>query len=1203
MKITSSLKKDTIREIRKGKSRFISITVLVALAVLFLFGLRMAAPDMEATADAFFDAQNMMDIRIISTLGITDEDVLVLAQCEGIEAAEGSYGVDAIAQAGDASMTVHTISISETMNCFDLIDGRMPQEADECIVETDVLDDLGLSVGDVITLDTGDGDYADALTETSFTIVGSARSPLYVSTSKGTSSLGSGKVDGVIGLLPQTYTLDYYTDLYLTVEGAAALLTYDDAYEALIGTVTDSLDEIADERAANRLEEVVSEAQAEVDDGWEEYYEAKAEADEELSDAAQELADAREELDDGWASYEDGLKEVSDAEAELSDAASELSDAKEQLSDALQTLEDGEASYEDGLAEYEEGLSEYQDGLSEYEEGLSEYESGYAQYEEGLAAYEASAAEYESGCAQYEEGLSEYESGYAQYEEGLAEYEAGCAQYEEGLAEYEAAAAQLEEMAAYLALGYVTQEEYDAAAAQLAASKAVLDETLQELTASKAVLDETVQELSAAKALLDETAQELSDAKVQLDAAKATLDETAQELAASKAQLDAAAQELSAAKAQLDAAAQELSEARQELDDGWAEYYDGLAEYEDGLAEYEEGKAELSDAEEELEDARITLEDGEAEYADGLAEYEEGKAEADEELSDARADLLEAQETVDEIDDCTWYVTDRSSNIGYVGYEQEAERMSNLALVFPLIFFLVAALVCLTTMTRMVEEQRVQIGCLKALGYSKGQIAFKYVVYGLAASVIGGIIGLIIGGILIPSVLMWAWSIMYDVPGRMLLFKPGIMITCVGAAALCCTIAVLSAVLSALRAAPASLMRPRAPKAGKRVWIEYIAPLWNRLNFSMKVSARNLFRYQKRFWMTVIGIMGCTALIVAGFGIRDSINAIVGKQFDEISLYDATVTLSEEPDASLLTLLAETNGIADYTGAYMGAVDFETDAYTISGYLMSVSSAQELDGYLDFHTRKGDEDVPLTDEGVIITEKTARVLEVQIGDTISVISDDEVYTVVISGICENYLYHYIYMTDAYYASVFGEEPQTDYLMIHYTDDADAADTMAQELLAHESVAAITKVSDNLTVLEEQLKAVDAVMVIIIGAAAALAFVVLFNLSNINITERSRELATLKVLGFRYPEMNAYVMRESFVLTIFGMLAGLLAGKYLHLWLMTSVEIEMAMFGREVLAMSYVYAVVLTIVFSLIANTLAGRKLRKIDMVESLKAVE
>ena len=1135
MKISRALKKDTIREIRNGKSRFFSIVVLVALAVLFLYGLRMAAPDMEATADAFFDAQNMMDIRIVSTLGITDEDVEVLSQQENIEAAEGSYGVDAIAVgSGTAGITVHTLSISETMNVFELIDGRMPQAADECIVEESILEDLALTIGDTITLDTGDDDYKDALSYTEYTIVGTCRTPLYASnSSKGTSTLGSGKVEGIIGLLPETYTLDYYTDLYLTAEGAAAMQTYADVYTEYIEGIEDQLEDLADARAALRLESIRSDAQEEIDDGWSEYEDAKAQADEELADAAAELADARQELDDGWAEYEDGLTQIADAREELEEAAAELSDA-------LKTLEDGETEYEEGLSEYEDGLSEYEAGLTQYEENLAAYDDAYAQYEEGLALYEA--------------GLSAYE-------EGLAEYEAGLSEYEEGQA-------QLEQLALLLEAGYITQEVYDAALA-------ALEEAAAELSAAAAQLEEAAAELSESRAVLEETAQQLSEAKAQLDAAEQTL---------------------SASKTQLDAAYAALLSARAELDDGWSEYYDGLSEYKDGLSQIETSEAELADA-------LVTLEDGEAEYEDGLSEYEEAEADALEELEDARQELLDAEEELAEIDECTWYVLDRSSNAGYVGYQQEAQRMANLALFFPLIFFLVAALVCLTTMTRMVEEQRVQIGCLKALGYSKGQIAFKYVVYGLSASLLGGAIGLAIGGTLIPSILMWAWSIMYDIPGRVLVLRLPILLFSVGMAVLCCVAAVAAATLSALRSAPAALMRPRAPKAGKRVWIEHITPLWKRLNFSMKVSARNLFRYQKRFWMTVIGIMGCTALIVAGFGIRDSINAIMDKQFGEISIYDAAVTVSEEPDADMQALLDEIQAVSDYAGVYLAAVDFETEAYTLSGYVMSAQDAETLNGYVDFHTRKGKDAVPLTDEGVIISEKTARMLEVEIGDTITVKVDDEPYTVEISGICENYLYHYIYMTDSYYASVFGEDPQVNTLLVNFALTDTAAQEATTAILSDDSVTSISNNADNQSILEDQLQAVNACMVVIIGAAAALAFVVLFNLSNINITERSRELATLKVLGFRYPEMNAYVMRESIILTLLGMLAGLVAGRYLSLWLMTSVEIEIAMFGREVRPVSFVYAALLTILFSLVANKLAGRKLRKIDMVESLKAVE
>ena len=1096
MKITSSLKKDTLREIKKGKSRFISIAVLVALAVMFLFGLRVTAPDMEATADAYFDAQSMMDVRIISTFGITEEDVKALSETDGVLNAEGSYGIDAIAYGEDElNTTVHTLSVSETMNAFYLIEGRLPESADECIVEEEVLEYLELEIGDSLTLDTGEGTYKDSLSVTEFTIVGTCLSPLYSSTSKGTTSLGSGKISAIIGLCEDAYSLDYYTDLYITVEGAADMQTYSDEYEEYIEEFMDSIEELADERAALRLEEIRDEAQEEIDSGWDEYNNAKLEADEELADALSELEDARAELDSGWDEYNDGLLQIEEAEEELESA-------KSSLDSALKTLNSGESSYEESLAEYEEGLAQYEESYAAYEEGLSEYEEGYAAYEAALS----------------------------EYEEGEAAYSAAAAYYE--------------------SLGYSKDQITSA-----------LSETREKLDNAKEELSETLAALSAAKEVLDVSKAELESAKAALDSAKAALDD-----------------------------------ARAELDSGWQEYYASLAEYNAALSEIKSSKEELSDA-------LDTLEEGEEDYSAGLAEYEEAKEEANAELSDALLELTDAEDELSEIDECEWYVLDRSSNAGYVSYQQEAERMAKLANFFPLIFFLVAALVCLTTMTRMVEEQRVQIGCLKALGYGRGQIAFKYVVYGIAASLIGGIIGLALGATIIPSILIWAWSIIYTVQGRVLTLSLSIAVFSVGIAMLCCVIAVLAAALSALRSAPASLMRPKAPKAGKRVWLEYITPLWKRFNFSAKVTARNLFRYQKRFWMTVIGIAGCTALLLTGFGLKDSINAILYTQFDEISLYDASVSLSDEPDEELTSLLDNADGLSDYLGLYLGTADFETDAYTISGYIMSASCAESYSSYMDFHDRKSGSAVSLTDNGVIISEKTAKMLDVKEGDTITVKIDDVSYTVLIEDICENYLYHYIYMTDAYYEEVFNAAPEVNTLLVHYDDTDSAQEEATAQLLSNDLVSSVSQVADSRSYLEDQLQAINACMIVIIAAAAALAFVVLFNLSNINITERKRELATLKVLGFKYPEMNAYVMRESFILAFLGMIAGLVLGKFLHLWLMTTVEIDIAMFGRQIDPKSYVFAVILTIVFSVAANILAGRKLRKIDMVESLKAVE
>lgn len=1317
-----ALNKDLFREIRRTRSRFISILMLVVIAVCFLFGLRMAAPDMEASMDAYLDRQELMDVHVMSTLGLTQEDVDALAETEGTEGAEGFYAVDALASGGSGqdTLVVKAVSLGESgMNTPNVTQGRLPQGPDECLVEENLLLTLGLELGDTITLDTGTGTYEDTLVGDTFTVVGVGKSPLYVSLSRGTSTLGNGSVGAVIALDRSAYQMDCFTDLYIRVTGAEALNAYEDAYEELIEGYTDQLEELRPQREAARTEQVKADAQAEVDDAWTEYYDAQAEADQELADGWQELTDARQELDDGWTDYQDGAAELEDAQQQLKDGRQELDDARNTLNQGERDYTDGQKEYENGKQAYDQGFAQYQDGYDQYTAALAEYESGYAQYEaaleeyqagetayaeglnqyqagetaytEGYAQYEAgetayaeSLAQYEAGEAAYAQGLTQYEAGetayaegYTQYEagetayaEGYAQYEAGETAYADGLAQYEAglsqwqagtealeqqlleagydqetvdgllaeqqhkldaSKAELEETGAALEASRARLDEtkatltasrtqLDESKTELEASRTQLDESKAELEASRTQLDEGKAELKAGRAQLDETKETLETSRTQLDKSKALLEGTRAQLDEGKAALEATGAELAQGKAMLDQTGQQLSDskgtlessarqltaalaqlkdARKQLDEGWADYHSGISDLQNA-------QRELQDGDQELTDAYTKLTDGENDYADGLSDYEEGKAEAEQELADARQEIEDGQKKVDEIEPAEWYILDRTANVGFASYQQDSQRMTKLATLFPTVFFLVAALVCLTAMTRMVEEQRVEIGGLKALGYSKLDIARKYVGYGLLASVIGGVIGLVLGGIGIPWVIVTCWKVMYDYPGVTLTFSWPTAIACLLAAVACCTLAVLVAALTTLRATPAALMRPRAPQPGKRVWLERLPFLWKRMSFSQKVTARNLFRYKKRFWMTVIGIAGCTGLMITGFGLKDSIMDVVDLQFEQISPYSAILytedDLTQEQQEQLAQTLGGEADLTAYTPCYLNTVTLESDSYSLTGNLLAVEDPVDLDGFWNFRDRLTKEPVELTREGALISEKTAELLGLSVGDTVTAVEDNRRAEIPITGIVENYVQHYVYLTAHTYEQAFGEQPEMGEILLGYPDTADWK-SMGSRLLEQESVTGIYYLEESQNMIRNQLNGVYPAVVIIISAAAALAFVVLYNLSSINITERLRELATLKVLGFRDREMRDYVFRENLVLTLIGMALGVFMGKWFHSYLITTVEVELVMFGREAHPASYLLALGLTLVFALLVNLAAGRRLRKIDMVESLKTVE
>ena len=1061
---------DFIREVRHTYSRFLSILLLSALAVAFLVGLRATAPDMEYTADNYYDSHHLMDGYILSTMGLTQEDLQALAQADGVDQVEGAWSVDATAVDSIVSMR----SMPEALNLLNVVEGRLPQQADECVTEQMLLTALGLEIGDTLTVTLDEADQ-DSLTRTSYTIVGTVQSPLYVGTDRGSTTLGSGSIDAFVYIPRENFDLDVYTTAYFTGEGMEALNSYSQAYADQLSALVDSLDPLAQERASLRDEEVRSEAQKELDDARSEL----ADAQKELDDAKKKLDDARAELDSGWADYESGLATL---EQEIKDGQAKLNAARSQLEESQTRYEQGKVDYQEGLAQYQEGQTAYEDNLAQLDAQQEEVARGYEEYYDALKPFE--------GTPMY---------------------------------------------------------------------------------------DQMVEQLAPQKAKLDEAAAQIQAGYQQLAQVKTQLEES---------------------KAELDAAQAQLQDAAQQLDTGWAEYQSGQQTLDQEEAR---GRSQLAEAKAELDD-------GEAEYQKGLEEYQQAKADAQPELEQAQADIDQGQKDLDEMATCEWYVLGRDTNSGFVSYSQDAERVDNLSSIFPVIFFVVAALACLTTMTRMVEEQRTQIGSLKALGFSRLAISQKYIGYAFVASLVGGLIGLGIGATLIPAVIANAFQIMYAIPGLDYKMQLPLFVLAVLAAVACTTGAALWACLSTLIDTPANLMRPRAPKAGKRVFLEYIKPIWRRLSFTWKVSMRNLFRYQKRFWMTVIGIGGCTALIVTGFGLHESIFDVLDKQFDEISLYDATVgldeDLTEEQKQGIENYLDGEEAVEDYMFTYQQMMDASTTGTSYDVYLFAVDDVEEFGRFVDLRHRSDHSPVELDGSGVVIDEKLSELLGVSVGDTITLEGDQRVEAVV-ADITENYVYHYVYLTRDLYTQLYGEDYQNNVMLLAYQDGmgVDVSNQTSETLMKMDGVASYSYIATIRDSFEDSMDAINYAVVIIIVAAAALAFVVLYNLTNINITERRSELATLKVLGFYDGETTAYVLRENVFLTIFGVILGLVLGRFLHSWMVLTVEVDLVMFGRTAPPYAYVLAAALTALFSLIVNVAAHFRLKKIDMVESLKTVE
>jgi len=1111
--VKSAALKDIIREIKNSRNRFLAIMVLSALAVAFLCGLKVTAPDMKGTGDDYLDEQKLMDIQVMSTLGITDEDIAELGGREEIDYAVGAYVMDA--WAGDAVAKVY--SITEDVNRLVLMEGQLPVVSRECAVDVHLMEKLGLSIGDYLPILPSE-DNDDSLIYEDFRIVGTVRSPYYVSVERGSASIGSGSVQGYVYLKETAFNMDCYTIAYLGVKGAESLTAFTDEYDERIEEVIDALEPMGEVRARLRYDEIIDEAMEEIADAEQELADAEQEVAEKIADAEQELADARRKLDDGWYEYRKGKKE---------------------LEDAYPDLVEGEEELKEGRRELRDGEKEYADALKQYEEGRAQFEE---EYNKNLALLEQSKAQIDAGFKQIED------------------FYAGIAALEQGIARCNSNIADLRQIPP-------EDEGYSEAQKQIAALEAERDAMQAQLDSLKT----------------NEGAME--EARTSLDKAIAQYEE-------GKAQLDAAKAEMDKAKAQLD-------DARRQLDRGWDKYHEGKDELEEGWNEYYEGM-------EELPKARKKLNDGEKEYEEGLVDLEEAKIEAAEEIADAKEKLADARREVAEIEECEWYILPRGYNPGYTGFGQDAERMANLATVFPVIFFLVAGLVCLTTMTRMVEEHRTEIGLMKALGYGRWTISAKYLSYGLLPSLAGGLVGLVIGHTLFPAMIYISYQIMYEMPNITLRVYPALSVMSVLAAVACTTVSTLWACLSTLEDSPANLMRPRAPKPGKRVLLERIAPLWKRMSFNWKITSRNLFRYQKRFWMTVIGIGGCTALVIAGVGLRDSLTMSMKVQYGELFDYDAQITYAEglldEEREQVISYIAASDKINEYAEIHAASVTAKSDAYSISAYI-EVFDGEDIAKFVQLRDYNTKADMRLPENGVLIDIKLSELLKLNVGDSFTIDSDG-MHEAVVAGIYENYVGHFIYLTPDAYAEIFAEQPELNGAMLNLEDNSrENCERVTTELLALNGVSSAIRAADTQDTYIQSMERVDFVVVVIILCAAALAIVVLYNLSNINMTERMRELATIKVLGFYDGEVSAYVYRENIVLTIVGIALGCLMGKYLHGWMIRSVEIDVMMFGRTVTTGCYIISAGLTALFSVIVNVMAHRQMKGIDMVESLKSAE
>ena len=1262
----NALAKDFFMEIKKTRNRFLSIMLIAALGVAFFAGVRAAAPDMNMSADLLYDKSNFMDIRVLSDLGLTEKDIDAIRDIKGVESVRGGYSADVLCSTEEAQLVVRMMSAYEDINKITVKQGRMPEKKDECLADERFLSLSGYKIGDTISVKSGtDDDIADTLAVTEYKIVGSGTTAYYLSLDRGTSKIGNGELSSFLVIPAESFSLEVYTEAVIRVAGAKELLSGSDKYEDTVKEVEDHLDAIADGRCDIRYESVYREGQEKLDDASaeiEENQQKLEDAKKELDDGEKELADAQQKLDDAKKELQTARDKLTDGEAQLADGEAQAADGENQLADGWNTyyenastleeksreLEEAEAQTADGENQIAEGWQELDaqkaalsDGRSQLEEGKAQIAQGRQQLTDGIAQTEAGIAQVEQKIQEIEAGLPAVRDGIAKVTDGIHQAEAGIADLEQKQVVVQAGIAQLEEQLAAVPpeaedirqqleeqLNEAREQEAQIEAGISAASGQLADlqNTLQQLEEQKAQMDNALPQLKEQQQTLPAALEELKKQLDQLDAQAETLAEKEAELADGEDQIAQAEvlltekeAELAAGKAQIeDGAAQladgenQLDEARELLESKEQELADAKAQIAQSRKELEDGKAQLADGEKEIADGESEIEKNRKKLADGRREYEEKKADADEKIADARQKVADGQKDLDDLEVPKWYILNRDFIQTYVEYEQDADRIKAIGDVFPAIFFLVAALICLTTMTRMVEEERTQIGTLKALGYSKLSIAAKYLCYALLASLIGSLAGLVAGQKILPPVIINAYGILYNnLPEAVAPLHAGYSISSTLLAIACTTAAAGIACYKELMSTPATLMRPAAPKSGKRVLLERVGIIWNHLSFTNKSTVRNLFRYKKRFFMTVLGIGGCMGLLLVGFGLKDSVRSIGTIQYNDLLSYHAEIVLEDkttpEEKEEVMDAMEKDKDIKSFMAVYKTSMDIENEKedVTKSAYVMVPENAKEFKKYADLRSRTTKEHYELSDDGIIISEKLAKLLDVKEGDTV-VLKEEETdhFEVKVSHITENYFLHYIYISPELYGKVFGETPEfVDYLTINTSTDSAFEDSMQEKYMAYDQVSEVSFITKTADRIANMLKSLDTVIYVLVIAAGLLAFVVLYNLNNINISERIRELATLKVLGFYDMEVSRYVLRENVCLTLIGCFLGIFFGKILHRFVILTAETDIMMFGRDIEIISFVYSILITLFFSAVVNFFMHFRLKKVDMVESMKSVE
>lgn len=1230
----SALWKDTFREVRGTLSRFLSIFAIIFLGVAFFAGLVATGPVMMETSDAYYKEHNLADMQVLSTGGLVDEDI---ERLEAVEHAvvEPGYMLDVLIGDNQA-VRLFGINDDTVMNQYNVQVGRLPESVNEIALDRDLASDYEL--GDTVQLVTETTEnYADHIDQDTFELVGFVDSPLYIEMdNRGYTTIGTGVLNGFGVVQDEVFNLDQYSMLNAQFQDIQKFAFYSDDYEQQLAQRTEMVEEAFDGREEERLAEIKVEADADIAKARDEIEAAK----QELNAAEQELLDAREELDQGWADYEAGRQELErkerDAEMRLQTARNELAAGRERLSREEVRLHQGELQLQEARARLNRESARLAKAEQELEAGREAFRAGQAELVDAEDKLARGRQEFQQEKAAAEGKLA---AGERELDQKRAELDAGAealAAAREAIQVIRPAVKRgdVPDLSALpdldqLVGSWLDKDQLQAELDALNIDAEQLEHELRELEAALAQLIadapsvETVDELIEPAPSLENDANmdsQTSESTAEADLTNPTspaanaeqstkaMAEFNQEKAALELRITEVKKVLAAVRNQIEEKHGQLPHALDQV--AWRErVLAWLAEKETELDQREEAaRQQLAEAEAELMDARTQLEAGEADYTAGRAEYETEEESALSEIEEAEADIAQGEEDLADLE-VDYTFNDALSFPGLSEYGENAERMQSIATIFPVFFVLLALLISLTTMSRMVSEGRTQIGTMKSLGYSNTLIGVKYYMYAFVATIAGSIGGLWLGFWLFPTIVMEAYTAMYRMIPAQTRFYGGISLISVIGALLATGLATHLSLRSLLQKNAATLLRPKAPKVGQRNILERIPALWNRLSFTQKVSARNLFRYKGRMIMTIIGVGGGVALLLAGFGLADSISDIGDRQFNQVYNYDALVQVDTDESAehieSLEETLLEQSLVRDVARVKQKNITIEaTKQY--DGIVLVPENVEEFDQFIHLYDADDRERIyPLDDEQVIISEKLSKLTDVEVGDELTVLDNqDEPQTVIIGGIVEHYVDHYVYMSPTLYEQTFGETPDFDARFVQYDSDASGPEadeeSFRQQIAEEPAALAIILQSDIFDLIETSLGSLEVVTMVLIVSAGALAFIVLYNLTNINVSERVRELSTIKVLGFFDKEVTTYVYRETLTLTIMGIIVGMGTGIILNRFILDTAELDFLMFVREIHGSSYLYATLLMLGFSMIVMTVMHFKLKHIDMLEALK---